>query len=106
MIPRREGRGKRVGRGNEAAGTKVPGSGLPGKVTAVAGHPGIVLAGLLIALVCLLVGSAVGALCNPPLLRHPAASMLSTLAAIIFALAAGVGAILLPDTAARSLAAA
>jgi hypothetical protein len=72
------------------AATKVPGAGLPGKVTAAAGHPGIVLAGLLIALVCLLVGSAVGALCNPPLLRHPAAAMLSTLAAIIFALAAGV----------------
>ena len=68
----------------------MPGSGLPGKVTAAAGHPGIVLAGLLIALVCVLVGSAVGALCNPPLLRHPAAAMLSTLAAIIFALAAGV----------------
>ena len=42
------------------AATKVPGSGLPGKVTAAAGHPGIVLAGLLIALVCVLVGSAVG----------------------------------------------
>jgi hypothetical protein len=65
-------------------------SGLPGKVTAAADHPGIVLAGLLIALVCLLVGSAAGALCNPPLLRHPAAAMLSTLAATILALAAGV----------------
>jgi hypothetical protein len=72
------------------AATKAPGSGLPGKVTAAAGHPGIAAAGLLIALVCLLVGSAVGALCNPPLLRHPAAAMLSTLAAIILALAAGV----------------
>jgi hypothetical protein len=72
------------------AATRVPGSGLPGKVTAAAGHPGIVLAGLLIALVCVLVGSAAGALCNPPLLRHPAAAMLSTLAAVIFALAAGV----------------
>ena len=46
--------------------------------------------GLLIALVCLLVGSAAGALCNPPLLRHPAAAMLSTLAVTIVALAAGV----------------
>jgi len=72
------------------AAAKAPVSGLPGKVTAAADHPGIVLAGLLIALVCLLVGSAVGALCNPPLLRHPAAAMLSTLAAIILALAAGV----------------
>ena len=73
----------------EAAST-TPASGLPGKVTAAAGHPGIVLAGLLIAVVCLLVGSAVGALCNPPLLRHPAAAMLSTLAVTIVALAAGV----------------
>ena len=40
--------------------------------------------------VCLLVGSAVGALCNPPLLRHPAAAMLATLAAAIFALASDV----------------
>ena len=40
--------------------------------------------------VCLLVGSAVGALCNPPLLRQPAAAMLATLAAAIFALASDV----------------
>jgi hypothetical protein len=72
------------------AAARAPGSGLAGKVTAAAGHPGIVAGGLLIALVCVLVGSAVGALCNPPLLRHPAAAMLSTLAAIILALAAGV----------------
>jgi hypothetical protein len=38
-------------------------------------HPGIVVGGLLIALVCVFVGSAVGALCNPPLLRHPAVAM-------------------------------
>ena len=67
-----------------------PGSGLGGKATAAAHHPGIVAGGLMIALVCVGVGSAVGALCNPPLLRHPAAAMLSTLAAIILALAAGV----------------
>ena len=42
-------------------------------------------AGLLTALVCLLVGSAAGALCNPPLLRHPGAAMLATLAAAILA---------------------
>ena len=41
-------------------------------------------------MVCLLVGSAVGALCNPPLLRHPGAAMLATLAAAIFALASDV----------------
>ena len=72
------------------AASRAPGSGLAGKVTAAADHPGIVGAGLLIALVCLLVGSAAGALCNPPLLRHRAAAMLSTLAAVIVALAAGV----------------
>lgn len=73
-----------------AAAAKAPASGLAAKVTAAANHPGILAGGLLIALVCLLVGSAVGALCNPPLLRHPAAAMLSTLAAIVLALAAGV----------------
>jgi hypothetical protein len=70
--------------------SRAPVSGLFGKVTALAGHPGIVVAGLLIALVCLLVGSAAGALCNPPLLRHPGAAMLSTLAAIVAALAVSV----------------
>jgi hypothetical protein len=73
-----------------APATRAPGSGVAGKVTAAAGHPGIVAAGLVVALVCLLVGSAVGALCNPPLLRHPAAAMLGTLAAIVGALAADV----------------
>jgi len=72
------------------AATTGPEAGLPAKVTAAADHPGIVAGGLLIALVCLLVGSAVGALCNPPLLRHRAVAMLSTLAAIILSLAAGV----------------
>jgi hypothetical protein len=72
------------------AAAKAPASGLPGKVAAVADHPGIVVGGLLIGLVCLLVGSAVGALCNPPLLRHPGAAMLTTLAAVILALAADV----------------
>jgi hypothetical protein len=72
------------------AAVKAPESGLADKVTAAAGHPGIVAGGLLIAVICVVVGSAVGALCNPPLLRHPAAAMLSTLAAIVLALAAGV----------------
>jgi hypothetical protein len=69
---------------------RVPQGGLPAKVAAAADHPGIVAGGLLIAVVCVGVGSAVGALCNPPLLRHPAAAMLSTLAAIIAALAVGI----------------
>jgi hypothetical protein len=74
----------------EAAATAPGSGGLFAKLTAAGRHPGIVAGGLLIALVCLLVGSAAGALCNPPLLRHPAAAMLSTLAAIILALAADV----------------
>jgi hypothetical protein len=73
------------------AAARPPGSGaLSAKLAGAAHHPGIVAGGLLIALACLLVGSAAGALCNPPLLRHPAAAMLSTLAAIILGLAAGV----------------
>jgi len=47
------------------AAARAPESGLAGKVTAAAGHPGIVAGGLLIAVICVLVGSAVGALCNP-----------------------------------------
>ena len=58
--------------------------------SAAAAHPELFAAGLLTAVVCLLVGSAVGALCNPPLLRHPGAAMLATLAAAIFALASDV----------------
>jgi hypothetical protein len=81
---------------------RVPSSGLPAKVAAAAGHPGIVAGGLLIALVCLLVGSAAGALCNPPLLRHPGIAMLSTLSAIVLALVAEVS----PASAAISHAAA
>jgi hypothetical protein len=43
-------------------------------------------AGLVSALVCLLVGSAVGALCNPPLVRHNGLGLLGTIAAVIAAL--------------------
>jgi hypothetical protein len=70
--------------------TAAPQSGVFAKLTAIAHHPGIVVAGLLTGLVCLLVGSAVGALFNPPLLRHPGAAMLATLAAAIFGLASDV----------------
>jgi hypothetical protein len=57
-------------------------------------------AGLLVAAVCLLVGSAAGALCNPPLLRHPGASLLSTLTVVVLALVSGVSpaAVALKDT--------
>jgi hypothetical protein len=60
------------------------------KLSAVAERPSVLLAGLGTAVVCLFVGSAVGALCNPPLLRHPGLAMLSTLAAIVLALASDV----------------
>jgi hypothetical protein len=46
--------------------------------------------GLAVAVVCLLVGSAAGALCNSPLLRQPGVTLLSTLAAVIIALVAGI----------------
>jgi hypothetical protein len=43
--------------------------------------------GLAAAVVCLLVGSAIGALLNPPLIRRPAAAMLATTGAVVLALA-------------------
>jgi hypothetical protein len=71
------------------------------KVTAVMADPAVLAAGLAIALVCLLVGSAAGALCNPPLLRQPGLSLLSTLAVVVLALVSGVSpaAAALKDTA-------
>jgi hypothetical protein len=42
--------------------------------------------GLGAALICLLVGSAIGAMCNPPVIRAPAASMLASTAAVVLAL--------------------
>jgi hypothetical protein len=53
-------------------------------------HPQILLGGLVTAVVCLLVGSAVGTLFNRPLLRHPAAALLGTLAAVVVALVSDV----------------
>jgi len=47
----------------------------------------VLLGGLVATLICLLVGSAVGTLCNPPLIRRPAAAMLSTTGAVVAALA-------------------
>ncbi|HWF79012.1 MAG TPA: hypothetical protein VN695_00435 [Streptosporangiaceae bacterium] len=38
------------------------------------------------ALICLLVGSAIGALCNPPIITRPAASMLTSTAAVVLGL--------------------
>jgi len=42
--------------------------------------------GLGAALICLLVGSAIGALCNPPVITRPAASMLASTAAVVLGL--------------------
>jgi hypothetical protein len=42
-------------------------------------------AGLSTTLVCVLVGSAVGALFNPPLIRHPAVALLCTIGAVVAA---------------------
>jgi hypothetical protein len=71
----------------------VAGHPLPSITNRIAGtfaHPGVLAAGLGTALICLLVGAAAGALCNPPLLRHPASALLATAAAVVIALAAGV----------------
>ena len=43
--------------------------------------------GLVAALICLLVGSAIAALLNPPVVRRPAAGMLGTTGAVVLALA-------------------
>jgi hypothetical protein len=42
--------------------------------------------GLVSALICLLVGSAIGAVCNPPVIQRPAASMLTSTGAVVLAL--------------------
>jgi hypothetical protein len=41
--------------------------------------------GLPTALICALVGSAIGTLFNPPLIRHPAAALLCTIGAVVLA---------------------
>jgi hypothetical protein len=59
-----------------------------------AGHKtallGPFIVGLGRALVCALVGSAVGTLFNPPLIRHAAAALLATIAAVVVALVSSV----------------
>jgi hypothetical protein len=70
-----------------------PGQPPPGpisKAVAAITHPATLSVGVGMLLVCLLVGCAVGALCNPPLLRHPAMATISTIAAVIFAVASDV----------------
>lgn len=51
---------------------------------------GPLVAGLGTALVCVLVGSAVGALFNPPLIRHPAVALLCTIGAVVVAWVSGI----------------
>lgn len=55
-----------------------------------AGLLGPLVAGLGKALVCVLVGSAIGALFNPPVIRHAAAALLGTIAAVVVALVSSV----------------
>lgn len=47
-------------------------------------------AGLGKALICVLVGSAVGTLFNPPVIRHAAVALLSTIAAVVVALVSSI----------------
>jgi hypothetical protein len=51
-------------------------------------HP--FLAGLGKALICIMVGSAIGTLFNPPLIRHTGAALLSTMTAVIVALVSSI----------------
>jgi hypothetical protein len=51
---------------------------------------GPLAAGLGTVLVCVLVGSAVGTLFNPPLIRHAAAALLCTIAAVVVALVSSI----------------
>jgi hypothetical protein len=51
-------------------------------------HPFV--AGLGKTLICAMVGSAVGALFNPPLIRHAGAALLSTMAAVVVALVSSI----------------
>ena len=44
--------------------------------------------GAVAGVICLLIGSAIGALCNPPLIRHRGYAMMSTAAVAIAAIAA------------------
>ncbi len=77
-----------LGVGYELPASRLPAS--PAGAVRVAATFSVLGGGLTATLICLLVGSAVGALCNPPLVRPPAAAMLSTTAAVVLALASNV----------------
>jgi hypothetical protein len=57
-------------------------------------HPGLLVtslgSGLGKAVICVFVGSAVGTFCNPPVIRHQAVAVLSTIAAVLVALLSSV----------------
>ncbi len=57
-------------------------------------HPGLLGTslgdGLGKAVICVLVGSAVGTFCNPPVIRHQAVAVLSTIAAVLAALLSSI----------------
>jgi hypothetical protein len=55
-----------------------------------AGTGHLVVAGVAASVTCLLFGSAIGALCNPPLIRHPAYGMLSTAVIAVTAIGASI----------------
>lgn len=50
----------------------------------------LIVAGAGASVTCLLFGSAIGALCNPPLIRHPAYGMLSTAVIAVTAIGASI----------------
>jgi hypothetical protein len=50
----------------------------------------VLATGIGAALTCLLVGAALATLCNPPLVRRPAAGMLATTAAVVLALTSNI----------------
>jgi hypothetical protein len=51
---------------------------------------GVLAAGLASAAVCLLVGSAIGVLCGPPLVRHHGYGILATIGAVVLALVTSI----------------
>jgi hypothetical protein len=72
-----------LGAGFELATTTWP-AGRPGAPTLAE----VALAGVAAGVTCLLIGSSIGALCNPPLIRHRGYAVMSTAAVAIAAVAA------------------
>lgn len=74
----------------------------PGNAIRVGATAKVLGGGLLAALICLLVASAIGALCNPPVVRRPGPGMLTTTVAVVVAIAWNISpanaALRTPDT--------